>query len=88
VAVCAAGGGVQVSVRDEGIGLPPGTAETIFAPFGRAANAAASGAPGLGLGLYICRDIVVRHSGRLWAESAGEGRGATFHLWLPAGDDR
>ena len=85
VVVRAAGDGVQVSISDTGIGLPPGAAEAIFMPFGRAANAAASGVPGLGLGLYICRTIAARHGGRLWAESAGEGQGATFHLWLPTG---
>lgn len=78
-----ASGGSMISVRDEGIGLPPGGAETIFEPFGRAANAAAMQIPGLGLGLYICRVIITRHGGQLWAESAGEGCGTTFHLWLP-----
>lgn len=75
--------GVRLSVRDEGIGLPPGSAEAIFQPFGRAANAARRQAPGMGLGLYICRTIVERHGGRIWAESPGEGRGTTLHLWLP-----
>ena len=85
VTVRPAGGGVQIGVRDEGIGLPTGSAEAIFAPFGRAANAERRRLPGLGLGLYISRGIVTRHGGQLWAESAGEGRGTTFHLWLPAG---
>ncbi|MGN6563431.1 MAG: GAF domain-containing protein [Thermomicrobiales bacterium] len=75
--------GVCVRVRDEGIGLPAAALETIFEPFNRAPNALDSQLPGLGLGLAICRDIVTRHGGRLWAESAGEGRGATFLLWLP-----
>jgi PAS domain S-box-containing protein len=88
VAVCvrALSGGVQVSVRDEGIGLPPGSTEVIFEPFGRAANAARRHLPGLGLGLYICRGIVTRHGGQLWAESAGPGCGTTFRLWLPAAE--
>jgi signal transduction histidine kinase len=76
-------GGAKVSVQDEGIGLPPGGADAIFEPFGRAPNASARQIPGLGLGLYICRAIVTRHGGQLWAESAGDGRGTTFHLWLP-----
>ena len=83
VAVGAEDGGVLLRVKDAGIGLPPGATETIFTPFGRAANATARRIPGLGLGLVICRDIAARHGGRLWAESAGEGQGTTMHLWLP-----
>ncbi len=74
---------VELSVQDAGIGLPAGTTEVIFEPFGRAANAAARNLPGLGLGLYICRDIVERHGGRIWAESAGDDRGTTMRIWLP-----
>jgi PAS domain S-box-containing protein len=75
--------GVCVRVRDDGIGLPASALETIFEPFNRAPNALDSQLPGLGLGLAICRDILTRHGGRLWAESPGEGQGATFLLWLP-----
>lgn len=77
-------GRVRVTVRDEGIGLPPGSEEAIFAPFGRTANAERHQIPGLGLGLHICRAIVERHGGEIRAESAGEDRGTTVHLWLPA----
>jgi signal transduction histidine kinase len=79
-----ADGGVLVRVEDHGIGLPPGYEERIFEPFGRAPNAARSNLPGMGLGLYICRNIVERHGGRIWAESSGEHAGATFAFWLPA----
>jgi PAS domain S-box-containing protein len=75
--------GVRVSVADQGIGLPDGAAKSIFEPFGRAANAAESGIPGLGLGLHIVRSFVERHGGRIWAESAGEDRGTTVSFWLP-----
>lgn len=76
--------GIQLAVSDQGIGLPPGSAERIFEPFGRAPNATERNIPGLGLGLYISRQIVERHGGRLWAESRGEGHGTIFRLWLPS----
>jgi signal transduction histidine kinase len=78
--------GVLVSVRDQGIGLPPGQAELVFQPFGRASNASQRQIQGMGLGLYICRHIVERHGGRIWAESEGLDRGATFTMWLPCAD--
>jgi K+-sensing histidine kinase KdpD len=78
-------GQAVVRVRDEGIGLAPGATEAIFEPFGRAANATSKHIPGLGLGLYICRDLIARHGGRIWAESPGEGRGTTFVVTLPLG---
>jgi PAS domain S-box-containing protein len=85
VSLAAADDAVVVRVTDQGIGLPAGMAESIFEPFGRAPNAAAQQIPGMGLGLYISRQIAEAHGGRLWAESAGEGEGATFTLWLPIG---
>ena len=69
--------------RDRGIGLPPGAAETIFEPFGADPTPRTLGVPGFGLGLFICRRIVERHGGRIWAESAGEGAGTTLAVWLP-----
>jgi signal transduction histidine kinase len=70
-------------VADEGIGLPDDSGDEIFEPFGRAANAVDRALPGMGLGLYICRSIVERHGGRLWAESPGEDQGTTVRLTLP-----
>lgn len=83
VSVRAEGDGARTDVRDEGIGLPPGATETIFTPFGRAANAVAESVPGMGLGLYISRNIVERHGGWIRAESGGEGSGTTISFWLP-----
>ena len=83
ITVAPEGEGVRVVVRDEGIGLPPGVEETIFEPFGRAANVTSLQLPGLGLGLYLCRELVERHGGWIRAESAGEGQGTTVTVWLP-----
>ncbi len=73
---------IYVNVTQRGIS--PEDAERIFEQYGRAANAEQQGARGLGLGLYLCRDIVERHGGRIRAESPGEDRGTTIWVWLPA----
>jgi PAS domain S-box-containing protein len=77
------GDGARIEVRDAGIGLPPEETGSVFEPFARATNALEHNLPGLGLGLYICRGIVERHHGRIWATSEGNGRGTTFAVWLP-----
>jgi signal transduction histidine kinase len=79
--------GVCLAVRDRGIGLPANSQTAIFEAFGRAENAARAHIQGLGLGLHICREIVQRHGGRIWAESDGEDRGTTITLWLPCAPD-
>jgi len=78
------GDGFLVTIHDDGIGLPAGSSEAIFEPFGRAANAAQSSFPGMGLGLHITRNIVLQHRGWLRADSPGEGQGMTVSVWLPA----
>lgn len=75
--------GVLVEVSDRGIGLPPEAAERIFEPFSRAANAEERQITGMGLGLYICRNIVEQHHGRIWARSEGLGHGTVISVWLP-----
>ncbi|MFN0074508.1 MAG: PAS domain S-box protein [Chloroflexota bacterium] len=76
--------GWLLKVTDQGIGLATDATEMIFEPFGRAPNALAQQLPGIGLGLHLCRDIVERHGGRIWAESPGDGQGTTLSVWLPA----
>lgn len=68
------------TVEDNGPGLEALSVESIFRPFERLGGKASSGA---GLGLTICRAIVERHGGRVWAESQ-HGNGATFCFTLPA----
>ncbi len=75
---------VLVSVQDYGCGIPRTQLTKIFDGFYRATNLIHHHDPGgLGLGLYICREIIQRHNGRIWAESE-EGIGATFYVELPA----
>jgi len=76
------GANATVSVRDEGGGIAPGEVEKIFGLFYRSPDPRNDHVGGLGLGLYISREIVSRHHGRLWAER-NAGAGTTFHLTLP-----
>ena len=77
-------GGMLARRARRGHRAPAEALERIFEPFGRAPNAVGRNIEGLGLGLYICRQIAEQHGGRLWAESEGEGKGTTMRLWLPA----
>ncbi|RKI44859.1 PAS domain S-box protein [Corallococcus sp. AB004] len=74
-------GGVHLSVKDQGVGIPSEKQRLIFERFGRAHG---SKYGGLGLGLTISQGIVEQHGGRIWAESTGTaGQGSTFNVWLP-----
>jgi PAS domain S-box-containing protein len=72
--------GAVIEVTDVGIGLGLDSTSGLFEPFARAANAA--DVPGMGLGLFITREIVERHGGRI-SGVAGPDRGATFTVMLP-----
>jgi two-component system cell cycle sensor histidine kinase PleC len=72
---------VVVTVRDRGIGIPHEVQQRLFERFYRASNAKGK-TTGMGLGLYITREIVVRHSGYIWLESE-EGQGSLFGVALP-----
>ena len=71
-----------VRVKDAGIGIPKAQLGRIFNRFYRF-QPRGSKVKGTGLGLYIVRSIAKRHGGRVFAESAGEEKGATFTLELP-----
>jgi PAS domain S-box-containing protein len=72
---------VRLWVRDRGIGIPPSDLPHIFERFHRAENFDRS-ISGLGIGLYLAREIILRHGGSIWAESQ-EGKGSTFSVELP-----
>ena len=77
---------LRITVDDDGPGLPPGREEAVFEKFERGSKEQA--APGVGLGLAICRAIVQAHGGRIWGENRlQEGRvaGARFVIVLPRG---
>ena len=71
-----------VSVRDEGIGIPADHQERVFERFHRAHADTEHDYGGMGIGLHLCREIVTRHGGSIWFESAA-GRGSTFYFRLP-----
>src|SRR5438034_27027 len=75
-------GGVRLSVTDEGIGIPEKELDAIFGLFYRSPDRAARDAAGMGLGLYISREIVVRHGGRIWAER-GAAKGSRLNVTIP-----
>jgi signal transduction histidine kinase len=75
-------GGVRLSVTDQGIGIPERELEAIFGLFYRSPERAARDAAGMGLGLYISKEIVARHGGRIWAESWAE-KGSTLNVVIP-----
>jgi signal transduction histidine kinase len=74
---------VTVSVRDTGAGLTEEQIERIFDDFYKV-DESRHDLDTSGLGLSICRKIVEKHGGRIWAESPGKGLGTTVFFTLPA----
>jgi signal transduction histidine kinase len=75
---------VEISIRDEGLGIAAEHIEWIFDPFYRVDTRLAREVNGLGIGLAICKRIVELHGGEIWVEST-VGTGSTFHVRLPRG---
>ncbi len=76
------GSEVEVRVTDEGIGIAAHHLPRIFDKFYRVEGGYSRKTPGSGLGLYICRNIIEAHRGRIWAEST-PGQGSAFTFVLP-----
>jgi signal transduction histidine kinase len=79
-------GEAVLEVSDNGVGIASRDLEAIFKPFYRASDEVTRRTPGTGIGLFVAREIVSAHGGRLTAASPGPGRGATFRLSLPGGE--
>ena len=75
---------IQVRVSDNGKGIDPAFVPYVFEYFRQQDGSTTRNFGGLGLGLAIARQIVELHGGNIWAESAGEGCGASFVVQLPA----
>jgi two-component system, chemotaxis family, CheB/CheR fusion protein len=77
------GSSSQLIIKDSGQGISAELLPNVFERFAQARKDSARGKTGLGLGLPLAYRLVERHGGEITAESAGEGRGATFTIKLP-----
>lgn len=76
---------ILFSVCDEGIGIPPEQRDKLFQKFSRIDSAEVNNIKGSGLGLWICREIIKAHGGRIWVESE-PGLGSKFKFTLKKGN--
>jgi len=73
---------IQFKIEDSGIGIPRGEQPRVFTKFFRGVNAIRMETEGSGLGLFVTKNIIEAHGGKIWFESE-EGRGSTFYFTLP-----
>jgi len=79
-------GGIEFSVKDTGVGIPKDQQGRIFTKFFRAANVMRMATEGTGLGLFITKNIIEAHGGKIWFESE-EGKGTTFYFAIPVKEE-
>jgi len=77
------GDGILFTVADNGPGIPAEYHEVIFRKFERVKNPNIPRTRSSGLGLAFCKLAIDAHGGRIWVQSAGEGKGSAFHFSLP-----
>jgi signal transduction histidine kinase len=75
---------VQISVEDEGLGIPPEERQRVFDPFTRLDPAGAPKVSGSGIGLAVVRDLVQAHGGRVWVDAGAGDRGTRVAFTLRA----
>jgi signal transduction histidine kinase len=71
------------TVKDDGIGIPAEDKERVFEKFFRSQPSVLHAADGTGLGMFIVKNFVEAHRGKVWVDSAGEGKGTTVAIALP-----
>jgi len=74
---------IRFSVTDSGVGIRPEDMGNLFKKFSRGSGTSLIHTEGTGLGLYVARMMIEAHHGKIWAESAGVGKGSKFCFELP-----
>lgn len=75
---------ILIKISDSGIGIPKNQLNKLFKKFSRLENANEANTKGTGLGLYLAKQITEAHNGKIWAESEGKNKGASFFVELKA----
>ena len=76
--------GIEIAVRDNGLGIPPEMRDQVFQLFGQINRTLDRAQGGLGIGLALVRNLVELHGGTVTFESEGPGKGSTFTILLPS----
>lgn len=74
---------IRFTIEDTGVGITPEDMKNLFTEGGHGANSAKINVESTGFGLYIVKNIIEAHGGKVWAESEGEGKGSRFIAELP-----
>ena len=74
---------IVFKVKDSGIGISKKEIPLLFTKFYRGTGAKLADTEGMGIGLFMSKKIILKHGGKVWAESEGEGKGSSFYFSLP-----
>lgn len=78
---------IYIRVKDSGIGISKDDIPKLFTKFWRSKEAKTTDTEGMGIGLFMAREIIERHDGEIYVESEGLGKGSTFVIRLPLAMD-